>query len=115
LLGHAAQVADASGVTIRITSSPRLFLPRVLELATAGEIAGGLQKNRAFYAAQVDEGDVSEDVKLALYDPQTSGGLLIFVPRRRASAMMSALERRRVWVVEVGEVLPRREKAIELR
>ena len=115
LLGHASQVADMSKVTIRLKPSPRLFLPRVLELATAGEIAGGLQKNRAFYTDRIDEGNLPEDVKLALYDPQTSGGLLIFVPRRRASAMMSALKRRRVWMVEVGEVLPRREKAVELR
>ena len=115
LLGHGSQVADASGVTFRITPTPRLFLPRVLELATAGEIAGGLQKNRAFYADKIDEGDVSEDVKLALYDPQTSGGLLVFVPRRRATAMKAALVRRRVWVIEVGEILPRGKKAVELR
>src|SRR5437867_4472286 len=60
LLGHASQVADASGVTIRITPTRRLFLPRVLELAMAGEIAGGLEKNRAFYADKIDEGSISE-------------------------------------------------------
>ena len=115
LLGHASQVADASGVTVRLTPSKRWFLPRVLELATAGEIAAGLQKNRSFYAERVDEGAIAEDMRLALYDPQTSGGLLIFVPRRRATPMLAALRRRRVWVVEIGEVVPRRGKAIELK
>jgi selenide,water dikinase len=115
LLGHASQVADASRVTLRLVPTPRWFLPRVLELATAGEIAGGLQKNRAFYADKIDEGDTREDVKLALYDPQTSGGLLIFVPRRRVAAMASALKRRKVWFVELGDAVPRRAKAVELR
>src|SRR6185369_1117239 len=114
LLGHASQVADASGVTIRLDPAKRWFLPRVLELATAGEIAAGLEKNRLFYADRIDEGATPEDLKLALYDPQTSGGLLIFVPPRRARAMMAALQRRRVWVVEVGEVVPRRAKSVEL-
>ncbi len=114
LLGHGSQVADASGVTIRFTPAARWFLPRVLELATAGEIAAGLRKNRDFYGDKIDEGDVREDVRLALYDPQTSGGLLIFVPARRAAAMTAALKRRKVWFVEVGEVVPRRKKAVEL-
>ena len=114
LLGHASQLADASGVTLRLRPSRRWFLPRVLDLAVAGEIPGGLQKNRQFYAARVDEGTTPEEVKLALYDPQTSGGLLISVPARRASALLAALVRRRVWVAEVGEVTPRRAKSIEL-
>ena len=114
LLGHASQVADASGVTIRLTPSRRWILPRVLELATAGEIAAGLGKNRDFYSDTIDEGDVPEDLKLALYDPQTSGGLIIFAPRRRAPALRSALTRRHVWVAEIGEVVPRRAKSIEL-
>jgi selenide,water dikinase len=114
LLGHAAQVADASGVTLRLAPQRSWFLPRVLELAMAGEIAGGLTNNRAFYAASVGEGDVPEDVKRALYDPQTSGGLLICVPARRAAALTAALKRRRVWMVELGEVVARRERSVEL-
>jgi selenide,water dikinase len=114
LLGHASQVADASRVTLRLAPSARWFLPRVLELATKGEVAGGLQKNRAFYADKIDEGRTPEDVKHALYDPQTSGGLLIFVPKRRAVALLAALRRRKVWVAELGEAIPRGAKSVEL-
>ena len=114
LLGHAAQLADASGVTLRLRPSRRWFLPRVLELASAGEIADGLRKNKAFYSASVNEGGTAEAMALALYDPQTSGGLLISSPARRAEALLAALKRRRVWVVEVGEAVGRMAKAVEL-
>jgi selenide,water dikinase len=114
LLGHASQVADASGVTLRLRPERSWFLPRVLELATAGEIAAGLEKNRAFYADRVDEGTTPEAMRLALYDPQTSGGLLVSLPARRSAPLAAALKRRRVWAVEVGEVVTRRAKSIEL-
>ena len=53
-------------------------------------------------------------MRLALYDPQTSGGLLMAVPPRRAAALVAALKRRRVWVAELGEAIARGEKSIEL-
>jgi selenide,water dikinase len=114
LLGHATQLAEASEVTLRLRPAPRWFLPRALELAAAGAIAGGLQRNREFFSPAVAEGEVPEPVRLALYDPQTSGGLLIACPRRRTPALLAGLRRRRVWSVEAGEVLPRGERAIEL-
>jgi len=114
LLGHGSQLADASGVTLRLRPEKRWFLPRVLELAAAGVVPGGLGRNRDFYAPRVLDPGLAADVVTALYDPQTSGGLLIAVPARRAPALAAALARRRVWVAEVGEALARREQAIEL-
>jgi selenide,water dikinase len=104
LLGHASQLAEASGVTLRLAPSRRWFLPRVLEYAAARVVPGGLAANRAFFAAGVDEGGIPEPMRDALYDPQTSGGLLVAVPARRATAFAGALRRRRVWWVEAGEV-----------
>jgi len=114
LLGHGSQLAEASGVTLRLRPEKRWFLPRVLELAAAGVVPGGLGRNRDFYAPRVLDPGLAADVVTALYDPQTSGGLLIAVPARRAPALAAALARRRVWVAEVGEALARREQAIEL-
>jgi len=114
LLGHGAQLADASGVTLRLRPEKRWFLPRVLELAAAGVVPGGLGRNRDFYGPRVLDPGLPADVVTALYDPQTSGGLLIAVPGRRAPALAAALARRRVWVAEVGEAVARREQAIEL-
>jgi selenide,water dikinase len=114
LLGHGSQLADASGVTLRLRPEKRWFLPRVLELAAAGVAPGGLGRNRAFYGARVVEGGLPEPMVNALYDPQTSGGLLIAIPARRAAALAKGLARRRVWVAEVGEVVGRGSASVEL-
>lgn len=114
LLGHAAQLADASSVTLRLRPERRWFLPRVLELAAAGVVPGGLGRNREFYSARVLDAGLPEAMVNALYDPQTSGGLLIAVPARRAVALARGLARRRVWVAEAGEVVARGARAVEL-
>ena len=101
-------------MTLRLRPAKSWFLPRTLELASAGEIAAGLKKNREFFSASVDEGETPEAMRLSLYDPQTSGGLLIAVPARRAKALVAALKRRRIWVAELGEAVARGAKAIEL-
>jgi hypothetical protein len=80
LLGHASQLADAGRVSLRLAPRPGWFLPRVLELAAAGTVPGGLHKNRAFYRDRVGGTLPSEPMQLALFDPQTSGGLMIAVP-----------------------------------
>jgi len=112
-IGHAAQLADASGVTLRLRPQPAWFLPRVLELAAAGAVAGGLKRNLAFFADRVGGATLPETLALGLNDPQTSGGLLIACPGRRSAALAAALRRRRVWVAEVGEAVARGPRALE--
>jgi selenide,water dikinase len=114
LIGHASQMADASGVSFRLAPEPGWLLPRTLELVAAGVKPGGLDKNREFFAAHVDAGATPAALRDALYDPQTSGGLLIAIPKRRLGALLAALRKRRVWNVVVGEVLARGAAAIVL-
>jgi selenide,water dikinase len=114
LLGHSSQFADASGVTLRLRPAASWFLPRAIEFAREGIAPGGLRRNREFYGPKVDAGSVDPAVIDALYDPQTSGGLLIAAPARRAVALAAALRRRRVWAVEVGDAVARRDHAIVL-
>ena len=103
-LGHASQMAEASRVTFSLAPEARWFLPRVLELAEAGVAPGGLARNRSFYGPQVAPSELPAPMMDALYDPQTSGGLLVAIPSRRARAFEQALKRRRVWCVPVGDV-----------
>ena len=114
LIGHAAQMADASGVSMRLAPRPDWFLPRTLELAAEGVVPAGLHKNREFYGAKVGGETLETGMGLAIYDPQTSGGLLIAVPARRAASLVAALKRRRAWVAEIGEVTKRGRRSIEL-
>jgi selenide,water dikinase len=113
-VGHAVQLAEASEVTLRLRPVRGWFLPGTLELAAQGAVAGGLRRNREYYAAAVGGDGLAEPLALALHDPQTSGGLLLACPPRRAPGLLAALRRRRVWVAEVGEALPRGARALEL-
>jgi selenide,water dikinase len=112
LLGHAVQVADASNVTFELHPSARWFLPRVLELIAAGVAPGGLARNEEFYGASVRADGVPADQLRALFDPQTSGGLLVSVPARQAAAFTRALAKRRVWHVEAGVVKRRADRSV---
>ena len=114
LLGHASQLADAGRVSLRLVPKAAWVLPRVLELAAAGVAPAGLHKNRGFYRGQVGGRMPVEPLELALYDPQTSGGLLIAVPARKAAGLIGALRRGRVWLADLGEVTARGPKTIEL-
>jgi selenide, water dikinase len=113
MIGHATQLADASGVTLRLRPEAKWFLPGALEWAAAGAIPGGLRRNRAYFAAAGIEA-LPEPVQLGLFDPQTSGGLLVAVPARRAEALVAALRRHRAWAVVVGEVVARGAGPIEI-
>ncbi|MEO5988945.1 MAG: selenide, water dikinase SelD [Candidatus Eisenbacteria bacterium] len=114
LMGHASQLADASGVTVSLWPSDAWLLPRVREYVLADIHPGGLARNRAFFRSKVDEGGLPEDLLKTLYDPQTSGGLLIAISPRRAVAFESALRKRRVWHVPVGEVVTRATTSVRL-
>jgi selenide,water dikinase len=114
LLGHASQLADASHVTLALSPSGDWLLPRVRELILEDVYPGGLARNRKFFSNVVDEGGIEPGLLQALYDPQTSGGLLITVPERRALAFSRALRRRRVWHVALGAVERRGHSSVRL-
>ena len=113
-LGHAAQMADASRVTFRVTPARSWLLPQVTEFADQDVVPAGLGRNRDFYSPRIagDAGDAA--LLTALFDPQTSGGLLLSVPARRAPALLRRLRARRVTAIEVGDVVRRTRHAIEL-
>jgi selenide, water dikinase len=104
LLGHAREMALASNVTLEIDASSIEFLPGALDYARHGALPGGLHNNRAFAACAVAvQGEVDEHVLALLYDPQTSGGLLISVPEATASGIPGRI---------IGRVAARAEKPI---
>jgi selenide,water dikinase len=112
-LGHASQLADASRVTLEIRPDAHWFLPRVLELAAAGVVPGGLARNRAHYSPSVAVPDGFAAPMLdALYDPQTSGGLFVCVPERKATVFERALAKRRVPCFDVGRARRRGKHAL---
>src|SRR5207245_7738872 len=86
LIGHAREMAAASSVTIEIDSTQVQFLPGALDYARQGAMPGGLKNNREFASCSVEKaGDLAAELENLLYDPQTSGGLLISLPERDAA------------------------------
>jgi selenide,water dikinase len=106
LLGHAREMALASGVTLEIEHAAVPLLPGAVEYARGGAISGGLVNNREFVASCV-EGDVSDPL---LFDPQTSGGLLISIHAGDADAFARACPS----AVRIGRVLPKGAKPLRL-
>ncbi|HWB85216.1 MAG TPA: selenide, water dikinase SelD [Bryobacteraceae bacterium] len=111
LFGHAREMALASNVTIEINSDCPRFLPGALDYARQGALPGGLKNNREFASCAVEiAASVPPELEDLLYDPQTSGGLLIALPDRNASELERALE----GAYRIGRVAPRGEKPIRL-
>ena len=91
LLGHAEPLARESGVTLEIHARELPVLPEALALARAHQ-AGGLKANRLAFEGHVEyRGDVDEAHRTLLYDPQTSGGLLLLVPETETAALLEAV------------------------
>ena len=111
LIGHAREMAVASGVTLEIAVDELRFLPGALEYARQGAVPGGLKNNREFAACAVyAEREFPREVEDLLYDPQTAGGLLITLPEADAAAYERTFDA----AYRIGRVLPRAEKPIHL-
>jgi selenide,water dikinase len=107
LIGHAREMALASGVTLEIAVDQLGFLPGALEYARQGAVPGGLKNNREFAGCAVETmRPLPREIEDLLYDPQTSGGLLIALPEAEAAQLEGAYR--------IGRVLPSQEKPIRL-
>jgi selenide,water dikinase len=105
LLGHLSEMLDASGLGAVVRRSEVPVWERSVSLATEGCYPGGLENNREYLGDKVTADGVDPGDLLPLYDPQTSGGLLVAVPEQRASALVRALEGRGTLAAVVGEVV----------
>jgi selenide, water dikinase len=104
-LGHLTEMLDASGVGAVLRRDEVPVWERAVPLANDGVYPGGLESNREYLENRVSAEGASQDDLLPLYDPQTSGGLLVAVPETRASALVGALRQRGVMGAVVGEVV----------
>jgi selenide,water dikinase len=114
LVGHATEMAAASQVTLRLDAAAVPLLNGVLELA-AGNRPGGLASNLEHFEGGVAAAaGIDQDWLWLLYDPQTSGGLLIAAAREHAAAVDRALMRAGVAAARIGTAAERGAQLIEL-
>jgi len=114
LMGHACEMAEKSGVSLRIKGSDIPFMEDVVKWAEAGMIPAGLHTNRDFRRSMVSVADsLPRWLEDAIYDPQTSGGLLIAVQEKRVEEMLAEIkEAGYSRAVVIGEVVEKTEKRI---
>jgi selenide,water dikinase len=95
LMGHGREMALGSGVTLEIETARVPLMEGALRAVRAGALPGGLLSNREFaecLVADSPESHIPDDLRALLYDPQTSGGLLISVAKAEAPALLDSLQ-----------------------
>ena len=102
LLGHGCEMAKGSGVMLDIAFDRIPFLTGARKYADRGAFAAGLIDNQSYFGPEVMFGPaISEVERMMLFDPQTSGGLLLGVPADRLDAFAHRARElsREVWVI----------------
>ena len=113
LIGHAREMALGSQVTIEIDSKRVEPLPGALEAIRNAHVPGGLNNNREFASCAVSlAANIPPEIETLLYDPQTSGGLLISLLAAHAPALESALRAAGIPASIIGRVQERGEHPI---
>ena len=115
LMGHSCEMAMGSGCTLHIQVKSVPFHPEALEFADMGLVPAGAYRNRDFAEKSVrTRGTVSRAMEDILYDPQTSGGLLMAVDARDGEALLKRLRDDIPEAAIIGYVTPREENALIL-
>jgi selenide,water dikinase len=116
LAGHGSRMADGSDVTLRLEESDLPLLPDALELSREGMTPGGGRRNRDFYGPRVTSSDeIADEMVEMLFDPQTSGGLLVALSEAEAYSLLADLQQQgNTEAAIIGRVLARGRFAIEL-
>ncbi len=93
VVGHAVKMAEGSAATLRFEASALSLLPGARSWCKRGMIPGGGKRNREFFGPKVRILEtVRPELRELVFDPQTSGGLLIALPDRQATALLADLQ-----------------------
>ena len=108
LMGHGREMAVGSGVTLEVDTASVPQIAGALDAVRLGAIPGGLLSNREFAECMVEDPEgssVPDDLRKLMYDPQTSGGLLIAVDREHAARLLDSLRDAGVAAAQVGKII----------
>jgi selenide,water dikinase len=97
LAGHLGEIAAQSGVEVEVYGEAIPVFTGVMDLIRQGVISGAVERNREYASSFVKRArDAGEDLETLLYDPQTSGGLLIAVAKSKAASLLATLHKKGV-------------------
>lgn len=105
ITGHALEIADRSGVQVRLRAHTLPLLPGAIDYAREGVDFGGAHRNREQLGARVSlSRGIGDDMVRLLFDPQTSGGLLVTLTPERADILVQHLTAHGYAAARIGEV-----------
>jgi selenide,water dikinase len=104
-LGHLSEMLEASNVGAVVSRRRVPVWERAVSLAAEGCYPGGLNNNREYLGDRVRMDGVGVEELLPLFDPQTSGGLIVAVPQERSEEFVRSLERHGTAAAVVGEIV----------
>ena len=113
LMGHSCEMAEASGVTLEVDAASVPLMARAREMARMGLIPAGAYRNRDFFGPRVALAEALPlDLTDVLFDPQTSGGLLLALPELDAERLVDALRDEGLPAAVIGRAVLRGEKSV---
>lgn len=105
LAGHAFEMASGSGVSIEIEFNKIRLFPGTIDFAKAGVLTGGAKTNQNYLQPKVSFAEnLDSFVPDIVYDPQTSGGLLISIDEKKANDLLSFLTNNEIDAFEIGRI-----------
>jgi selenide,water dikinase len=115
LAGHASEVAKASGISIQLNHIALPLLPGALDYSQQGFCAGGLTSNQEFFGKNILIAEtVPPAIRNVFFDPQTSGGLLVFCDAASAKTLLDKLQSENIPAAEIGTTTERTEHLLTL-
>ena len=106
LLGHGWEMARASGVGFDLYFDSIPFVDGAKQLAAEWAFPGGAFDNREYFQQHVKfDKAITEEEKMLLFDPQTSGGLLMAIPEQRVDDLIRRIKRDKISLWKVGHVV----------
>jgi len=106
LMGHLLEMAQGSDAQIHVDVNGVDMIPEALEFARMGVLPAGMYRNRSFAEDSVEQGNIPLDKADLLFDPQTSGGLVICVSPQDADALFEELKSCVPSAQRIGSVTP---------
>ncbi len=106
MIGHGVEMAEGSGVTFEIEMDSVPYIAEAIDYSKKGLVPGGAYKNRDYFSDRFEISDeVPDYIANIIFDPQTSGGLLISVGAENASDVMDNLKTSKLPYAIIGRVV----------
>lgn len=116
LLGHLYEMVKYSKVNVTININSFEFLPQSIEFAEMGLFPAATYENIDYVGSNVIfDNNIKEELQLLLFDPQTSGGLLISVPQNKTSEIENVFKEKNTLFYKIGEITEKGEGKIYVK